>query len=248
MRRVGAISLWALACLVPAEAGASTFAVSPTRIELTPVAPNAMLTVTNTSSRAVRFQLSAFTWDQRPDGLMVLNNTSAVVFYPPLLEVGPGQSRRVRVGTTARFDAVEQTFRIFIEELPDLSEGEQGLGIRVRARMGVPVFVSAAREAGSAAIEAAQAEKRTVSFVLRNTGPVHLVPTSVRIVGLSQTGEPSFEQPVQAWYLLARHSLALSTPIDTARCAEAATLLLDAQFENGHVSQRMPVPQGFCAR
>lgn len=228
---------------------ANTFSVSPTRIELKPTAATTMLTVTNTSDRPTRFQLSAFTWDQREDGTMALGETSAIVFYPPLVEIAPGQSRRIRIGTTAPFSAVEQTFRIFVEELPDLAERPNAeLGIQVRAKMGIPIFVGSTRPVLAATLQNLVARDGTVGFDLANTGSVHLVPTSVKLIGLSDTGARVFQQPITAWYLLAGHRLALKSAVEPTACASVTTVLVDVQFENGQLSDRLILPRSFCAR
>ena len=51
-------------------AAASAFSVSPTRVMLAPGSTSAVLTLTNDSADAIRFQLSAFAWDQTEDGHM----------------------------------------------------------------------------------------------------------------------------------------------------------------------------------
>jgi P pilus assembly chaperone PapD len=82
-------------------AGAATFTVEPTRIALSGRTNSVLLTLRNESTETLRFELSVFRWAQSPSGEVQLEPTEDVVFFPSLLTVGPGESRRVRVGSTA---------------------------------------------------------------------------------------------------------------------------------------------------
>src|SRR5262245_20832967 len=108
----------ALFCALPRAAHASEFDVSPVTLTLNGQMTSTMLTITNRGSEAVRFHVSAFAWDQRPDGEMVLNPTTDVVFFPAMLTLNPKEARNLRVGTNVKPGAVEKTYRIFVQELP----------------------------------------------------------------------------------------------------------------------------------
>ncbi|MFN7914923.1 MAG: fimbria/pilus periplasmic chaperone [Vicinamibacterales bacterium] len=235
-------------CLLSSEAAATTFSVSPTRVELKPGATSSVITVTNTGTVMTRFQVSAFSWDQGADGSMRLEDTRDIVFYPPLVEIGPGESRRIRVGTTATMSALERTFRLFVEELPDNVEQDPDLGVHVRARMGIPVFVGGAPGQPSVTIEDARAADGRVSLRLRNAGSVHVAPSSVTVTGLTDTNAVVFEQQVPVWYLLAQHTLAVAAEVDGAKCAGVALVQLVARFEGGRVvTTRVPVTGRLCS-
>ena len=50
---------------------------------------------------------------------MTLNPSSDVTFFPKLVELAAGASRNIRIGINAGMARdVEQSFRLFIEELP----------------------------------------------------------------------------------------------------------------------------------
>lgn len=235
-------------CFGAQDAAATTFSVSPTRVELKPGSTSSLVTVTNTGNTVTRFQVSAFSWDQGEDGSMRLDETHAIVFYPPLVEIGPGESRRIRVGTTSPMSGLERTFRLFVEELPDNVGQDPDLGVHVRARMGIPVFVGGAKAPPSVAIEDARAEEGHVSLRLRNAGAVHLAPSSVTVAGLSAANAVLFEQQIPAWYLLAQHTLALSAELDRATCAGVTAVTIVARFEGGYsVSDRVQLKGRPCA-
>src|SRR5688572_5464633 len=77
----------------------TTYSIDPLLVELNAENRNAVLTLTNTSAKELRFEIKAFTWDQTPpDGAMKLTPTTDVVIFPPLVTMKPRSTQRVRVG------------------------------------------------------------------------------------------------------------------------------------------------------
>ncbi len=72
---------------------------------------------------------------------MTLEPSADVTFFPKLVELAAGTSRNIRVGINAGVARdVEQSFRIFIEELPDQSAPAANT-VAIRTKVGIPVFV-----------------------------------------------------------------------------------------------------------
>ena len=228
-------------------ARASAFSVSPTRLTLTPGATSAVLTLTNASTNPVRFQLSAFTWDQSEDGRMRLADTNDIVFYPPLLTIEPGQSRRVRVGAVVPIAALEKTYRLFVEELPDRRAGATPeAGIHVRTKMGVPIFLGALRPATRTVVDNLEFADGDMFFHVANRGAAHVLLQKVQIRGLSSTGEQVFARSVDGWYLLAGRHLRFRIPVSPAQCAQAATIVVVADSDRGPAHGRLDLTRASC--
>src|SRR4051794_9617959 len=101
------------------SAEASAFTVTPVRILLGRGANSALLNVRNDSTDAIRFQISLKAWNQAPDGEMQLTDTNDLVFFPSMMELAPGEEKKVRVGSAFKAPVTtERTYRIFFEELP----------------------------------------------------------------------------------------------------------------------------------
>ena len=130
------------------HADAATFTVEPTQIAFANRTTSVLLTLRNESKDTLRFELSVFKWAQSPSGEMQLEPTEDIVFFPALLTLAPGESRRVRVGSATEFDTREKTYRIFVEELPPLDR--QTNGVRVLTKMGIPIFMKPAKEVATA--------------------------------------------------------------------------------------------------
>ena len=165
------------------NAHAATFTVEPTQIMLSGRTTSVLLTLRNESTEALRFELSAFTWAQSPSGEMQLEATEDVVFFPSLLTVAPGESRRVRVGSATSSAAREKSYRIFVEELPPANR--QGTGVRVLTKMGIPIFVAPSKEVAAATLSGLDLQNGALRFTLTNDGTVHFLPRDVRIKGFA---------------------------------------------------------------
>lgn len=196
MRRAGIImGLVALAAAAPAFAE-GRFQVEPTRIDLSSTAPSGAVTVTNHGPAALRLQASVFRWAQDANGAMQLTPAPELVVRPALFEVQPGKARTVRVGTTATAADVEQSYRVFVEELPDRTAA-QTAGIHVLTRIGVPVFL--APRVPRVAIEiSAVTEAGKPIVIVKNPGTLHVKLGAVKL----RAADGGWENTAAGWYVL----------------------------------------------
>src|SRR3954469_16041312 len=108
--------------LAPRGAIASNFTVSPTEVNLSTSATSALVTLRNASKLPLRFEVTLVSWSEDEHGTMALTPSSEVTFFPRLIELAGGASRNIRIGINAGTPRdVEQSFRLFVEELPDQS-------------------------------------------------------------------------------------------------------------------------------
>ncbi len=121
---------------------AGSFQVSPVRVQLTPSAPTAAISVRNESStESVVLQLRVMDWKQER-GEDVYTASSELIATPPIFTIPAGGTQTVRVGLrkTVQTD-VQQTFRLYLTEVPPApKEGFRGL--QVALNIGIPVFVA----------------------------------------------------------------------------------------------------------
>ena len=228
-------------------AHAASFSVTPTRIVLAPATTSAVVTLSNHSAVPMRFQLTAFAWDQTEAGQVALSDTKDVVVYPSLVTVAPGESRRIRVAVSAPSVAVERSFRLFIEELPDHAEApSRRMGVTVRTKMGIPIFVQGARQAPRVTVEPLEFVGGALRVRLSNGGTAHAVVDQIRVRGESATGDAVFATSINGWYLLAGRRQVFSIPIPAAACARATTVLVVAESADGRFTSRLSVPAQAC--
>jgi fimbrial chaperone protein len=245
-RRLGVAT--ALAMLLSASgASAATFTVNPTQIFLSGKTTTALLTLRNDSEETLRFQLTAFGWQQTPAGEITLTPTQDVVFFPALLTLAPKEERRIRVGSTVSAAAQERTYRIFVEELPQ-SDGARANAVRVLTKMGIPIFIRPAKEVATADLRDLALRAGSLSFSLANRGSVHFVPQRVVVRAAGASGERLAEQELKAWYILAggRREFEVVTPAE--QCARVASLSVEVAFDANVLEERLQTPGGTCVK
>ena len=235
----------ALAAAVAIPARAGDFGVSPIRIELDRAAKSALVTVTNDDSKPLAFQARALEWTQDDQGADRYTQTTDLVYFPQQFKIGPGESRVVRLGYKVPAVEAEKTYRLFIEELADASRQPNQTGIAVTLRFGVPVFSRPASVQTTGTVQMS-VSARSVSVLLRNTGNVHFRPASVRLVGLSATGDTVFDQTLDGWYLLAGAQRPYSFTLPPEVCPKLRTLRLEAPADKIALRAERPLEPEAC--
>lgn len=237
-----------LAILQPGVSFASSFKITPVKILLSRRAPTALLTLKNESDRRLRFQATVFIWSQTPEGMMELSPTRDVVFFPPLLTVEPGTTRKVRLGAAAEFGTLEKSYRIFFEELPELEPaGEPAKSqLKIRTRMGIPIFLQPGETESGSRVEGAAASAGVLRFSVRNTGNVHVNLWGVRVNGLDAAGNPLFEREADGWYVLAGGSRDYAIELSNDGCEEIARFVIEAKVDGVTVLEKLESSSASC--
>ncbi len=237
--------------LLQAEAAfASTFKVDPIQVVFAGSARSTLVTVTNQSEEALRFEVTAFAWDQSPKGEIRLAATEDIVFFPKLFTIDPGKEQKIRVGTAVGALDREKTYRIFVEELRPLEKPKQppaGSQVRVLTKMGIPIFLQPARRETSAAVGGLGVANSAIGFEVRNTGNVHFSLFAVRVVGTTTGGETVFDRNAEGWYVLAGGSRAYEMSLPPEQCSRLAVVAVEARTDVGTFNGQVKVAPGACA-
>lgn len=226
------------------SADAATFTVEPTQIAFSNRTTSVLLTLRNESTDTLRFELSVFKWAQSPSGEMQLEPTEDIVFFPALLTLAPGESRRVRVGSATEFDTREKAYRIFVEELPPLDR--QASGVRVLTKMGIPIFMKPAREVATASLTNLGQKGGKLFFTVSNEGTVHFVPQQIRVRGFAGS-TAALDTQVDGWYILAGGRRDFDMAFPDVDCARITSVTVDVQLGSESLQERLQTPNGVCS-
>lgn len=229
----------------PARVRAQTLQVTPIQMELTGRTRNAILTLQNHGAEPMRFQVSAFGWQQGPRGEMQLTRTKDVTFFPGLLTIAAGQKRNLRIAASAPVGRVEKTYRVFVEQLPG-APGGTAATVRVLTRVGIPVYLEPPEPARSAELSPLRLEGGKISFVLRNTGNVRVRPEGIKLTGKDAGGAVVFEQSLSGWYVLAGGERIFELEAPRDGCGRVRTLSAEVQLEKGALQTQTSAPDGAC--
>lgn len=170
--------LLAALLIVAGAANAGELKVYPVRMNLTPSAPVAAMTLKNNGVQSSVFQLRVMSWRQ-DNGEDVFEPTREVLANPSIFELQPGADQIARFGLQDRQSAGARSYRIFIQEIPERAStaGE----IMTLLQISVPLFSSPpdAKPRVSWLLRAAGDEKLEVE--IRNEGDAHIQITSLSI-------------------------------------------------------------------
>ena len=145
-RRSAHKTLSRLLCIATCVAGAapalaSSFNISPIRVELASGRRTEALTLKNADDAPVVVQVHLVAWSQR-DGVDQFDTTREMLVTPPVLQI-PGNSEQiVRVALRGQPDhSQELAYRVVFEEVPQAAPAGF-TGLRVALRLSVPIFIA----------------------------------------------------------------------------------------------------------
>jgi len=116
-------------------------------VDLPPNESATGITLRNPGDRPLYGQVRVFRWD-KSNGDDTLIPTQELMASPPLIQIAAQADQLVRlVRATSAPVAVEQSYRVLIDELPSPDTAPTN-GVTIRLRYSVPVFLEPAGEAG----------------------------------------------------------------------------------------------------
>lgn len=236
----------ALACALalggPAHAG--NFKVSPTRVVIDDKHQSVLITVDNNSNAPIRFEVTAEAWSEALEGGTLLEPTDDLVVFPTLLTVGPNSSRRLRIGATAASTDIEQSYRVFVTELPPLQRHAPE-GVSVLTRMGIPVFIEPRKVVKRLEVAEVTVDGNDVAVAVDNVGTVHGRVSEVTITG-REKGKQTFTASTRGWYVLADSRRVFRLDIPVYACKEADEIHVRLETHLGPSMRTVPLTPQNC--
>ena len=236
-RAIGRVAFGGPALLFCGLVSAGSFQVNPVRVTLSAEAPVAALTIRNLEPRETVVQLQLRAWSQT-DGEDVFSDTAAVLVTPPIVRVAGGGEQIVRVGLRTPPDqAVEQSYRLFVREVPPApAAGFQGL--QVALQVSLPVFVvPAAPLREDVRWQLGRTPDGLLALTAHNAGTRHL-----QLLGatLHPAQGPAIARPNMTGYVLPGQ--AMTWPLDAPATQGGETLRLEARTDSGVVDATLALP------
>jgi fimbrial chaperone protein len=244
------IFAFAVVLLAPLAARASSFELDPVTVTLTPDATSHVVEVRNRSTRPLRMQIKAFAWSQSDAGEMQLAPTGDVVFFPSILVIAPGQTRKLRLGVVEPAAKLEKSYRLSVEELPPLelasvpAPGERAgaaAGPDLRTRMIIPVFFRPAAAAPHPRVGEPTVSGGVIHVSAENAGAAHMVLSSVRVTVRDASGDVVRDERLRGWYVLAQgvRRYEVAAP---ATCKSALRVDVRLETDAGEVTSTSALP------
>ena len=233
-----------LACLED-HAAAATFSVSPTRLELDPRHRTNILTFTNSSQQALRMQVRTMSWSMAPDGTWQLAPSDDLIATPELLEVAPGQSVQLRVGSLADAGSKEASYRLLIDELPNLAEGAASHHpeIKVLTQISLPVYLEPPRATRVPTLRSASIEHGELVLAIADEGTQRLDAQDVKLTLTGVGGQPLGRHEQVAGYVLAGSTGYLRVKLPPSECTQAGAVMVSWPTMEG-IDATHPISKG----
>jgi fimbrial chaperone protein len=172
--------LLALACIAAAAAHAQSAAppatgigVAPIRIDLAPGEKAAVLSVSNSTAQPVEMQARAMAWSQA-SGDDAHAPTDDVIVSPPRFTLDANGEQTLRVYIREPKAGPERTYRVFLDQLPDLAVQVVAPTIQFPLRLMVPMFVAGAADQHAALTWTANVAGDKLVLHASNRGARHL--------------------------------------------------------------------------
>ena len=247
LRSIFLLALVALFARSPALT-AGEFTILPLRVALDRGNRAAEITVRNDDSVPLRMQVEAMSWLQDAEGADRYEAAEGLIYFPRALEIPPGESRIVRVGIRAAPVTREETYRLFLEQLPPASTEPPppGATLRVLLRVGVPVFIAPPQAERKGEITGLEIRDGQVRWTVTNAGNVHIAADRVELAALSRDGTRLHEQRYQERYFLAGVSRTMQTSIPRKLCSQVVRLEASVFGEGVDLIRKIDVDPGAC--
>jgi fimbrial chaperone protein len=242
----------AIACLlltIPASiASAAEFTIIPLRVALDRAARAAEVTVRNDDRAPLRMQVQAMSWRQDAEGKDQYEPVDDLIYFPRALEIPPGDSRLIRVGIRAAPVSREETYRLFVEQLPppDAGTAPAGASVRVLLRVGVPVFVAPAVVDRRGEITQLEIVAGRVHWTVANPGNVHFAADRVEVRAVGRDGTTLLTRHLQERYFLAGVLKPLQSELPREVCAQAATIEVSVTGDHVDLKRKLNVEPSAC--
>jgi fimbrial chaperone protein len=151
------------------QAHSASLQVEPVLVDVIAPAAASSVTLRNEGTSNLTAQVRVYRWSQ-VNGQEKLEPTNDVAASPPAAELTPGARNIVRIVRT-RKDPVfgEESYRLFIDQLPQPAQGRAGL-VSLVVRHSIPVFFRSGNVGNPEVSWSAQISKGKVTVTARNNG------------------------------------------------------------------------------
>jgi fimbrial chaperone protein len=225
--------------------------VSPVNIQLSPSNKTGALTIINKGDALVNLQLDAKSWDMDENGKFIETDTGDFVFYPKTLTIKAKEQASVRVGYMSDFPNTEKPYRLFINEIPSITQvnpekNKVNMGLNSALSISMPVYVVPMNEVPAPQVELGQikAENQKLRIGVKNLTAYHvdLKKVTVKLLkGSSTLADKSVDLKLQR--VLGEHQVFIDLPIDTKKlCSQADAISVQFDVANLATPYQTQVP------
>src|SRR5262249_53546710 len=139
----------------------------------------------------------------------------------------------------------ERSYRLILQELPQINRDTGRVEIQVLSKISLPVFVAAANAQAHPAVSAPVLKDGVLSFDVANTGAAHFMLRQVNVSGRGAAGD-AFSLDANGWYVLAGGKRSYHVVLAAADCRRATEIAIKTTGDAGAAETRIPVTPAAC--
>jgi fimbrial chaperone protein len=248
-RVIGAL-LGCLTVFLSPSAFPGDFSVSPIRIFLDKDRKSDVVTIKNSGTVPLQFEIRPREWTQNASGEDVYVDTREVLAFPRLMTLKGGEERDVRIGMKIPPGATEKTYRVYITELPPQSRPEDATGganVAFLINFGAPVFYAPINPEPALQIARFNLTASRVDASLTNSGNVHLFVEEMTVVGLDASGGELYRETIPERYLLPGTTRSYTLDIPLAQCQALAAVAYNVRTNKLSANAKKDVGKNSCS-
>ncbi|MGE4064657.1 MAG: molecular chaperone [Rhodospirillaceae bacterium] len=218
--------------------------VTPTTVVLGPGQTTALLTLTNEGDTPARFETTLNAWSESAAGETELTPSADIIVFPKLITLAPRESKKIRIGTELAPQASERSYRLILQELPQIDRETGQVNIQVLAKISLPIFLTPRNATAKPAIAGLGLENGVLSFDVVNAGSSRTIIRELSVQGRGASGE-AFNLKTAGWYVLAGGRRRYQVALNAADCRRASEIAVTAAGDEP-LAVRLPVTPAAC--
>lgn len=229
---------------------AGEYRVTPIRVDFDAKNNKDVITIINEGTEKLRLRMKAVAWKQDETGKDEYVETSDLVFFPKTMEIDKDEKRVLRVGIKSPAIDKEMTYRLYIEEIPESAKSsdpsDKAPKVTISVRFGVPIFSKPSKENAVGKIESLALNKSSINILVKNTGNVNFMISSITVKGADEKGEEKFSKEVSGWYLLTGISRKHDIEVPPNICAEVKKFVVEIKTSRFTLSGTVDADKDKC--
>jgi len=207
--------------IISTNVQAGQWSVTPVRMDINAESRSPIVTVNNSAKTNLKVQARLMSWSQDEKGNDITEESKDLVFFPRQMTVLAGDERAIKVGSLKETSgALEKTYRIFIQDLPEARKNQDKAQVSFSTRMSIPIYISPANPVYNGKLGKIVSDQKHIIVPIINTGNTHLTIRHISVVGKSKDGEELCRFSTdEHWYHYVLTNVTYTHQIDIPECS-----------------------------
>ncbi|MAZ39928.1 MAG: hypothetical protein CMF49_07385 [Legionellales bacterium] len=204
---------------------ASNLQIQPVNINFKPQQTMSSIKLTNHDNKPIVLQIAIKQWQQDKNGKDIYQSTKALLATPKIFTIKPGHTQIIRLAIIQPQNrSHEQTYRLFIKELPRKQKNNQTNQLQLIMQYILPIFINETKPLTKVSYHLLKKNNKTQSISVVNQSNHHIVLTGILINDSKNDTIGIMEE--RGIYLLAGAQYQLVVPLKNTKALPTSAKIL----------------------